>query len=214
MALNTVPIAPYWERPERPDNNNRAFRRKGQGKGKGKGASGRKGKGKGQNAALHIVTKEVLQLKTAVNKLILKSKKPEEERAQERELRETDRKKKNEEVVQMQSREYNHPDLTFTGVFARKTKTYGWIILDHFFKLPPDLMQAVMTMLTDKQKRLFENSKEDKLFNSLVVFMHSFELTDKKCRTRPGDRLEFKLYTDSVGVGAYEIRIIERAGDR
>ena len=105
-------------------------------------------------------------------------------------------------------------DTIFTGVFARRIRDYGWIQLDYFYQLPADLKQAIINVLEEKQQRLHDASKNDTLFNSFVVFMHSFELTDKKCRVRPGDRLEFKLYTDNVGVGAYEIRIIERAGDR
>ena len=212
MALNTQPIPPYWERDGRPDNTKGAGRRKAKGKGKGKGK--RKGKGKGKHRSLHTITKEVSQLK-AVVKRVLRRGKPqrEEERAKESDLREADRKKRNEEVASIQARVCNYPDETFSGVFVRKTRTYGWIRLDYFFRLPSELQTAVMQMLEAKQKRLFDNSKEDKLFNSFVVFMHSYELKDKKCRPRLGDRLSFKLYTDNIGVGAYDISLEEQADD-
>ena len=214
MALNTKPIDPFWEGSRRQDNSGRAGRRKGKGKGKGKGksASTRKGKGKGEHMALHTITKEVTQLKAAVNRVLRRTDKPqrEEERAKQRDLREAERKKKNEEVANNQNRHFQYPEQTFTGRFVRRTGAYGWILIDHFFQMPPDLRTAVWAMLEAKQKKLYEHSKEDKLFDSFVVFMHFYELKDKKKRRlRLNDRLSFKLYTDDIGVGAYEISLVK-----
>ena len=214
MVLHTDPIAPFWERGGRPENTKGAGRRNAKGKGKGKGKGKNKGQGKGVQTSLHTISKEVSQLKAAV-KRVLRRDQPqrEEDRAKTNELREADRKKKNQEIVDMQGRQCDHPDQTFNGVFIRKTNTYGWILLDYFFGVPEDLQKAILAMLEAKQTRLYSSGKHDKLFSSFVVFMHSFELKDKKRRPRLGDRLSFKLYTDNIGVGAYDISVTERADD-
>ena len=213
MVLHCPPMTPFWERAGRQDNTKGAGKRKDKGKGKGKGKGKRKGKGKGQHMSLQDISKEVSQLKSAVKRVLRRGRSQrEEERTKESELREADMKKRNEEIATEQARTCACEE-TFTGVLVRKCRTYGWIQLDYYYKLPQELQTAVVQMLEAKQKKLYDNGKEDKIFSSFVVFMHSYELKDKKCRLRVGDRLSFKLYTDNIGVGAYDISLVTQADE-
>ena len=119
---------------------------------------------------------------------------------------------RNEAHKQSSNRECLHDDTWFTGRLKRRTSAYGWIALANLELLPEDLREATTAMLTQKRNKMLELKSKNQLFNTNVVFMHGREVEEDQWRLcHRGDELKFKLYTDSVGVGAYSIQKTKKA---
>ena len=82
-------------------------------------------------------------------------------------------------------------------------------MLDRFFETHPEDQDAVIVMLKNMHERLKDPSRKNVIANRFVVFM---DRSDIQCtqRVHEGDRLEFKLYRDNQGLGAYEITPLKR----
>ena len=193
-------------------------KRKGKGKGKGKS----KGKGKGrvppelQKSIYRLIHQGIRQ---GLAKVTKQFNKPRKGRGKGKTKSEEDRKafleaqkERNEAHKDSSNRQGPHDDTWFTGRLKRRSSAYGWIALANIEALPPDLKQATMDMLTQKRKKMLELESKNELFNTNVVFMHGREVEEDQWRhCHRGDELKFKLYTDSVGVGAYSIQKTKKA---
>ena len=193
-------------------------KRKGKGKGKGKS----KGKGKGrvpgelQKSIYRLIHQGIRQ---GLAKVTKQFNKPRKGRGKGKTKSEEDRKafleaqkERNEAHKDSSNRQCPHDDMWFTGRLKRRSSAYGWIALANIELLPPDLKQATMDMLTQKRKKMLELESKNELFNTNVVFMHGREVEEDQWRhCHRGDELKFKLYTDSVGVGAYSIQKTKKA---
>ena len=199
-------------------------KRKGKGKGKGKGKSKGKGKGKGkgrvpgglQKWMYAVIDQGIRQGLAKLTKQFNKSRKG---RGKGKAKSEEDRKaflqaqqERNDAYKQSSNRACSHDDTWFTGRLKRRTSAYGWIALDNLELLPEDLREATTAMLTQKRNKMLELKSKTHLFNTNVVFMHGREVEeDQWWLCHRGDELKFKLYTDSVGVGAYSIQKTKKA---
>ena len=193
-------------------------KRKGKGKGKGKS----KGKGKGrvpgelQKSICRLIHQGIRQ---GLAKMTKQFNKPRKGRGKGKTKSEEDRKafleaqkERNEAYKDSSNRQCPYDDTWFTGRLKRRSSAYGWIALANIELLPPDLKQATIDMLTQKRKKMLELESKNELFNTNVVFMHGREVEEDQWRhCHRGDELKFKLYTDSVGVGAYSIQKTKKA---
>ena len=99
-----------------------------------------------------------------------------------------------------------------TGHLKRRRGSHGWIVLDCLEDLDevPDIKTRLQEMCSTKRRKIRAEGKEDNLFNSHVVFMHAFEMKEGHEPPNEGDKLKFKLYTDDMGVGAYDIELVTK----
>ena len=98
-----------------------------------------------------------------------------------------------------------------TGVFKRRIGSRGWIVLDWPEDLNDTLRTKLDEMCANNRIKIRTEGKQDRLFSSHVVFMHDFEMQKDHEPPDEGDELKFKLYTDNLGVGAYDIEIQKKA---
>ena len=115
-----------------------------------------------------------------------------------------DREKRSKEIANQQNRSYPWGEQRFTGYIWRKNLTYGWCSINDFFNTPETLQAAVLKMLKDKQGQLRVMLKRDGVFDGFCCFFHIYEIKTKGY-VQEGDELEFKLYQDDAGVGAWDI---------
>ena len=100
-----------------------------------------------------------------------------------------------------------------TGHLKRRKGSIGWIVLDWLEDLDevPDIKTRLEEMCSTKRRKIRKEGREDNLFSGHVVFMHLFEMKEGYDHPKVGEKLKFKLYTDDIGVGAYDIEIVKRA---
>lgn len=127
-----------------------------------------------------------------------------DERQKKRTKLAQDRERRSKEIATLQNRTYPWGDKRFTGYILRKNVTYGWCSIHDFYNTPDTLQAAVNKMLKTKQRQLRELLKTDHVFDGFCCFFHIFEIKTKGY-TQEGDELEFKLYQDELGVGAWDI---------
>ena len=102
-----------------------------------------------------------------------------------------------------------NPEGTFTGVFSFHSSGYGWIAIDHYYKLPKEVKQAIANCNEEMQRAIDLAGDNDRVFNTYLVFIPPCQMTHKKRKYRCGDELEFKLCFEPGGVGAYEIKTLK-----
>ena len=127
-----------------------------------------------------------------------------EERQKKRTKLAQDRENRSKEIAHLQNRTYPWGDQRFTGYIWRKNVTYGWCSIHDFFYAPETLQAAVLKMLKNKQGQLRVLLKRDGVFDGFCCFFHIYEIKTKGY-VQEGDELEFKLYQDDAGVGAWDI---------
>ena len=180
----------------------------GKGKRKGKGKDKAKHEGEGPREIERLVFKAVQK---ALGKGKSKGKGDAMTEAEQQEEARAQQVAKNEEHVAKTNRVKT--ELETTGHLARRKGSIGWIILDWLEDLDemPELKTRLEDMCATNRKKIRKEGREDNLFSGHVVFMHLFEMKEGYDHPKVGEKLKFKLYTDDIGVGAYDIEIVKNA---
>merc|ERR1712186_3931 len=156
------------------------------GKASGKGKFGRvfsKGKGKGKKGRRNS------RPKTSFSDLS-------EERKEEIRAR-------HEEKRAEQGREESGDNFYF-GTLLQRGKSYGWIKPSNFGKLPGEVQAKIKEMVKKKQKVVKKTGSDNDVFNQSVLFVHMSDV-EEGIKVSAGDKVKFKVYTDSEGAGAHEV---------
>merc|ERR1712176_1051972 len=156
------------------------------GKASGKGKVGRvfsKGKGKGKKSRRNS------KPKTSFSELS-------EERKDEIRAR-------HEEKRAEQGREETGDDFYF-GTLLQRGKSYGWIKPSNFGKLPAEVQTKIKEMVKKKQKVDKKTGSDNDVFSQSVLFVHMSDV-EEGIKVSAGDKVKFKVYTDSEGAGAHEV---------
>merc|ERR1712157_186655 len=159
---------------------------KGKASGKGKGKFGRvfsKGKGKGKKGRWNS------RPKTSFSELS-------EERKEEIRAR-------HEEKRAEQGREESGDDFYF-GSLLQRGKNYGWIKPSNFGKLPVEVQTKIKEMVKKKKAVVKKTGSDNDVFNQSVLFVHMSDV-EEGIKISAGDKVKFKVYTDSEGAGAHEV---------
>merc|ERR1712107_366817 len=91
-------------------------------------------------------------------------------------------------------------DKFFFGTLLQRGKSYGWIKPSNFGKLPDDVQAKIKEMV--KKKTVVKKSGSDNdVFNQSVLFVHMSDV-EEGVKISSGDKVKFKVYTDSQGAGA------------
>merc|ERR1712232_39578 len=110
---------------------------------------------------------------------------------------------KNEEKRAEQGREEAGDDF-YVGTVLQRGKSYGWIKPSNFDKLPADVQTKIKEMVKKKKAVVRKNGSDNEVFNQSVLFFHQSDI-EEDLRVSSGDKVKFKVYTDSEGAGAHEI---------
>merc|ERR1712137_383851 len=156
------------------------------GKSGGKGKFGRsfsKGKGKGKKGRRNLKPKKAFSE--------LSEERKEELRA------------KHEEIRAEQGREDVGDDFYF-GTIVQRGKSYGWIKPSKFGKLPEDVQEKIKEMVKAKKAIVKKKNSDNDVFNQSVLFVHMSDV-EEGVKVSAGDKVKFKVYTDSQGAGAREV---------
>merc|ERR1739845_56549 len=95
-------------------------------------------------------------------------------------------------------------DTFFFGTLVQRGKRYGWIKPSNFGKLPADVQTKVKEMVKAKKAVVRKSGRDNDVFNQSVLFVHMSDV-DEGVKVSPGDKVKFKVYTDSEGAGAHEV---------
>merc|ERR1712156_858281 len=156
------------------------------GKAGGKGKLGRKfskGKGKGKRGR--------------------KGNKPRTRFSELSEDRKEEIRAKHEEIHAEQGRE-EVGDKFFFGTVVQRGKRYGWIKPSNFGKLPDDVQTKIKEMVKAKKAIVKKNGSDNDVFNQSVLFVHMSDV-EEGVKVSAGEKVKFKVYTDSQGAGAREV---------
>merc|ERR1712060_60396 len=110
---------------------------------------------------------------------------------------------KHEEKRAEQGREEAGDDFYF-GSLLQRGKSYGWIKPSNFGKLPDDVQTKVKEMVKKKKAIVKKTGSDNDVFNQSVLFVHMSDV-DEGVKVSAGDKVKFKVYTDSQGAGAREV---------
>merc|ERR1711874_512076 len=110
---------------------------------------------------------------------------------------------KHEEVHAEQGRELASNSFFF-GEVLQRGKRYGWIKPSAFGKLPADVQKKVKDMVKEKKQTAKANASENPAFNQNVLFIHMSDV-EEAVLVQAGDKVKFKVYTDTQGAGACEV---------
>eukprot|EP00928_Gymnodinium_smaydae_P031111 TRINITY_DN22948_c1_g1_i1.p2 TRINITY_DN22948_c1_g1~~TRINITY_DN22948_c1_g1_i1.p2 ORF type:complete len:215 (+),score=76.53 TRINITY_DN22948_c1_g1_i1:78-647(+) len=95
-------------------------------------------------------------------------------------------------------------DTFYFGEVSSRSKRYGWIKPANFAKLPPNVQAKLKEMVKAKKANAKENNGDASTFNQNVLFVHMSDV-EEGVKINVGDRVKFKVYTDTEGVGATEV---------
>merc|ERR1712177_186126 len=110
---------------------------------------------------------------------------------------------RHEEKRAEQGREEAGDDFFF-GTLLQRGKSYGWIKPSNFGKLPGDVQTKIKEMVKKKKAVVKKNGSDNDVFNQSVLFVHMSDV-EEGVKISPGDKVKFKVYTDSQGAGAREV---------
>merc|ERR1712183_1101218 len=110
---------------------------------------------------------------------------------------------KNEEKRAEQGREEAGDDF-YVGTVLQRGKSYGWIKPSNFGKLPADVQTKIKEMVKKEKSVVRKSGSDNDVFNQSVLFFHISDV-EEDLRVSSGDKVKFKVYTDSEGAGAHEI---------
>merc|ERR1712003_420094 len=74
----------------------------------------------------------------------------------------------------------------------------------YFGKLPDDVQTKIKEMVKKKKAVVKKNGSDNDVFNQSVLFVHMSDV-EEGVKISPGDKVKFKVYTDSEGAGAHEV---------
>merc|ERR1712217_514015 len=95
-------------------------------------------------------------------------------------------------------------DEFYFGSLLQRGKSYGWIKPSNFGKLPGDVQAKIKEMVKKKKAVVKKNGSDNDVFNQSVLFVHVSDV-EEGVKISPGDKVKFKVYTDSEGAGAHEV---------
>ena len=208
----------------------KATKNKGTKKNQGADKANAKYNDTGDYKDLRALKHEITKLKCAIESLRQRQSKDEELRALRQEItrlrgeliafrrdeaRRAEENTQRSQQITMDQQQPNeapqrNPEGTFTGVFAFIAQEYGWIEIDHYYKLPKDVKQAIAKCNEEMQEAVDRAGVDDRPFNTYLVFISPCQLAHRKRLYRSGDELEFKLRFEDGGVGAYEIKTLKK----
>merc|ERR1712003_337793 len=110
---------------------------------------------------------------------------------------------KHEEIHAEQGRE-EAGDKFFFGTVVQRGKRYGWIKPSNFGKLPEDVQTKIKEMVKKKKAIVKKTGSDNDVFNQSVLFLHMSDV-EEGVKVSAGDKVKFKVYTDSQGAGAHEV---------
>merc|ERR1712176_659310 len=110
---------------------------------------------------------------------------------------------KHEEIHAEQGRE-EAGDRFFFGTVVQRGKRYGWVKPSNFGKLPEDVQSKIKDMVKKKKAIVKKNNSDNDVFNQSVLFLHMSDV-EEGVKVSTGDKVKFKVYTDSQGAGAHEV---------
>merc|ERR1712084_126673 len=132
-----------------------------------------------------------------------KGKKPKTPFSELSEERKEEIRAKHEEVHAEQGREAVGDEFYF-GTVAQRGKRYGWIKPSNFGKLPEEVQTKIKEMVKAKKAIVRKNNSDNDVFNQSVLFVHMSDV-EEGVKVSAGDKVKFKVYTDSQGAGAREV---------
>merc|ERR1712151_3393 len=95
-------------------------------------------------------------------------------------------------------------DKFYFGTVAQRGKRYGWIKPSNFGKLPEEVQTKIKEMTKAKKAIVRKNGSDNDVFNQSVLFVHMSDV-EEGVKVSTGDKVKFKVYTDSEGAGAREV---------
>merc|ERR1711879_161205 len=95
-------------------------------------------------------------------------------------------------------------DTLYKGTLLKRGRFNGWIKPAQPGKLPPAIKQKLREMTKTQKKRAVEKGTLDK-FDDGAIYVRMCDV-EEGVKIEPGMSLKFKIYTDSEGVGAYEVQ--------
>merc|ERR1712176_346049 len=110
---------------------------------------------------------------------------------------------KHEEIHAEQGRE-EAGDRFFFGTVVQRGKRYGWVKPSNFGKLPEDVQAKIKDMVKKKKAIVKKTNSDNDVFNQSVLFLHMSDV-EEGVKVSTGDKVKFKVYTDSQGAGAHEV---------
>merc|ERR1712110_552254 len=110
---------------------------------------------------------------------------------------------RHEEKRAEQGREEAGDDFYF-GSLLQRGRNYGWIKPSNFGKLPVDVQTKIKEMVKKKKAVVKKNGSDNDVFNQSVLFVHMSDV-EEGVKVSAGDKVKFKVYTDSEGAGAHEV---------
>merc|ERR1711874_720269 len=178
---------------------------KAKGKGKSRGAvtwipvkKGSKGKASGKGKFGRVVSKG-----KGKGKKGRRNNKPKTSFSELSEERKDEIRARHEEKRAEQGREEAGDDFFF-GSLLQRGRNYGWIKPSNFGKLPAEVQTKIKEMVKKKKAVVRKNGSDNDVFNQSVLFFHISDI-EEDVRVSSGDKVKFKVYTDSEGAGAHEV---------
>merc|ERR1711881_278227 len=110
---------------------------------------------------------------------------------------------KHEEIHAEQGRE-EAGDARYFGTIVQRGKRYGWIKPSNFGKLPAEVQTKIKEMVKAKKAIVRKNGSDNDVFNQSVLFVHMSDV-EEGVKVSAGDKVKFKVYTDSQGAGAFDV---------
>jgi len=92
----------------------------------------------------------------------------------------------------------------FFGTLLQRGRNYGWIKPNKFGKLPAEVQTKIKEMVKKKQAVVKKNGSDNDVFSQSVLFVHMSDV-EEGIKVSAGDKVKFKVYTDSEGAGAHEV---------
>merc|ERR1711982_257394 len=92
----------------------------------------------------------------------------------------------------------------YVGTVMQRGKSYGWIKPSNFGKLPADVQTKIKEMVKKKKAVVRKAGSDNDVFNQSVLFVHMSDV-EEGVKISSGDKVKFKVYTDSEGAGAREV---------
>eukprot|EP00928_Gymnodinium_smaydae_P095865 TRINITY_DN833_c0_g1_i2.p1 TRINITY_DN833_c0_g1~~TRINITY_DN833_c0_g1_i2.p1 ORF type:complete len:191 (-),score=66.21 TRINITY_DN833_c0_g1_i2:131-703(-) len=110
---------------------------------------------------------------------------------------------KHEEKRSEQGREPAGNAFHFGELVSRRQR-YGWIKPSNFAKLPANVQKKLKEMVKEKKAKASEHNADTSIFSQNVLFLHMSDV-EEGVKVNVGDKVKFKVYVDTEGVGAAEV---------
>merc|ERR1712187_610705 len=95
-------------------------------------------------------------------------------------------------------------DELYNGTLIKRGRFNGWIKPAQPGKLPLEVKQKLKEMTKTQKKRAVERGTQAQ-FDDGAIYVRMCDVAEG-VKVEPGMKLMFKIYTDSEGVGAYEVQ--------